>query len=164
MLFWLFGDLSAARDPGPVWLVLAVVSVLAQTQAKALDVLALADGIESTSGMLRYVRESSANEFIICTERGLLHRLKLDNPDNRNYHVSIARMKEEGIQPRVSVTAGAEEIVEAIVTGRMYGFAQPVIGLLPCPVTAIVSNGAVVKSPDGASAPADGPQPAATAP
>jgi nucleoside-diphosphate-sugar epimerase len=45
--------------------------------------------------------------------------VKLDNPDNRNYHVSIARMKEEGIQPRVSVTAGAEEIVEAIVTGRI---------------------------------------------
>ena len=46
-----------------------------------LDVLALADGIESTSGMLRYVRESTANEFIVCTERGLLHRLKLENPD-----------------------------------------------------------------------------------
>jgi len=45
--------------------------------------------------------------------------VKLDNPDNRNYHVSIARMKEEGIQPRVNVTAGAEEIVEAIVTGRI---------------------------------------------
>jgi nucleoside-diphosphate-sugar epimerase len=45
--------------------------------------------------------------------------VKLDNPDNRNYHVSVARMKEEGIQPTVSVTAGAEEIVEAIVTGRI---------------------------------------------
>jgi nucleoside-diphosphate-sugar epimerase len=45
--------------------------------------------------------------------------VKLDNPDNRNYHVSVARMKEEGIMPRVSVTAGAEEIVEAIVTGRI---------------------------------------------
>ena len=45
--------------------------------------------------------------------------VKPDNPDNRNYHVSTARMKEEGIQPRVSVTAGAEEIVEAIITGRI---------------------------------------------
>ena len=45
--------------------------------------------------------------------------VKLDNPDNRNYHVSIARMKDEGILPRVSVTTGAEEIVEAIVTGRI---------------------------------------------
>jgi hypothetical protein len=47
-----------------------------------------------------------------------------------------------------AVGAGVEV---AIVTGRMYGFAQPVISLLPCPVTAIVSNGAVVKSPDGAT-------------
>jgi len=45
--------------------------------------------------------------------------VKLDNPDNRNYHVSVARMKEEGIQPTVSVTTGAEEIVEAIATGRI---------------------------------------------
>jgi hypothetical protein len=47
-----------------------------------------------------------------------------------------------------AVGAGVEV---AIVTGRMYGFAQPVISLLPCPVTAIVSNGAVVKSRDGAT-------------
>jgi quinolinate synthase len=53
-----------------------------------LDVLALADGIESTSGMLRYVRESSAKEFIMCTERGLLHRLKLENPDKLFYNPS----------------------------------------------------------------------------
>lgn len=45
------------------------------------DVLALADGIESTSGMLRWVQASDAKEFIVCTERGLLHRLRLDNPD-----------------------------------------------------------------------------------
>ena len=52
------------------------------------DVLALADGIESTSGMLRYVRESSAKEFIMCTERGLLHRLKIENPDKVFYNPS----------------------------------------------------------------------------
>jgi nucleoside-diphosphate-sugar epimerase len=45
--------------------------------------------------------------------------VKLDNPDNRNYHVSVSRMKDEGIVPRVSVLAGAEEIIEAIVTGRI---------------------------------------------
>lgn len=53
-----------------------------------LDVLKLADGIESTSGMLRYASESSAKEFIVCTERGLLHRLKLDNPDKTFYNPS----------------------------------------------------------------------------
>jgi nucleoside-diphosphate-sugar epimerase len=45
--------------------------------------------------------------------------VKLDNPDLRNYHVSVERMNEEGIVPRVSVLAGAEEIIEAIVTGRI---------------------------------------------
>ena len=49
------------------------------------------------------------------------------------------------------VAAVARGVEVALVTGRMYGFAQPIIGLLPCPVTAIVSNGAVVKSPDGAT-------------
>jgi nucleoside-diphosphate-sugar epimerase len=50
-----------------------------------------------------------------CHERFI----ELDNPDNRNYHVSLARMHDEGIQPRVTVKAGAEEIVEAIITGRI---------------------------------------------
>lgn len=49
------------------------------------DVVALADAVESTSGMLRYVRESDAREFIMCTERGLLHRLKKDNPE-KTFH------------------------------------------------------------------------------
>lgn len=53
-----------------------------------IDILALADGIESTSGMLRYVRESEAREFIMCTERGLVHRLKLENPDKVFYNPS----------------------------------------------------------------------------
>ena len=50
-----------------------------------------------------------------CMERFI----ELENPDNRNYHVSVRRMKEEGIVPSVSVGTGAEEIVEAIVTGRI---------------------------------------------
>lgn len=45
--------------------------------------------------------------------------VKLDNPDTRNYHVSTARMKEEGIIPRVDIRTGAEEIIDAIVTGRI---------------------------------------------
>ena len=48
-----------------------------------------------------------------------------------------------------AVDAGVEV---ALVTGRMYGFAQPIIGLLPCPVTAIVSNGALVRTSGGSTA------------
>ena len=53
-----------------------------------LDVIKLADGVESTSGMLKYVKNSEAKEFIVCTERGLLHRLTLDNPDKLFYNPS----------------------------------------------------------------------------
>lgn len=46
-----------------------------------LEVLELADHVTSTSGMLRFAKSSSASEFIIGTEIGLLHRLKKENPD-----------------------------------------------------------------------------------
>jgi quinolinate synthase len=41
----------------------------------------LADRILSTEGMTRYVGESKANEFIIATEIGVLHRMKKNNPE-----------------------------------------------------------------------------------
>jgi hypothetical protein len=45
-----------------------------------------------------------------------------------------------------AVEAGVEV---AIVTGRRYDFARPILDLLPRPVTAIVSNGAIVRTSDG---------------
>lgn len=44
-----------------------------------------ADAALSTGGMLTYVKESPAKEFIIGTEIGILHRLKLENPDKQFY-------------------------------------------------------------------------------
>ena len=44
------------------------------------EVLDLADAIRSTSGMLQYVREAEAREFIIGTEKGILHRMQKENP------------------------------------------------------------------------------------
>ena len=44
------------------------------------EVLDLADVIRSTSGMLQYVREAEAREFIIGTEKGILHRMRQENP------------------------------------------------------------------------------------
>ena len=46
------------------------------------EVLDLAEVIRSTSGMLQYVRESSAPEFIIGTEKGILHTLRTENPES----------------------------------------------------------------------------------
>jgi hypothetical protein len=53
---------------------------------------------------------------------------------------------------RDAIAAAAEQGVEvAIVTGRRYDFAKPIIDLLPCAVTAIVSNGAIVRSSAGST-------------
>jgi len=41
----------------------------------------LADQILSTEGMVKYVNQSSAKEFIIATEVGILHRMEADHPD-----------------------------------------------------------------------------------
>ena len=40
----------------------------------------LADRVLSTEGMVHYVKQSEAKEFIIATETGILHRMRLDNP------------------------------------------------------------------------------------
>jgi len=48
----------------------------------------MADQIASTSGMLRFCKESIHKEFIIGTEEGLLHRLRKESPDKKFYIVS----------------------------------------------------------------------------
>ena len=45
------------------------------------EVLDLADGVFSTSGMIKYVSKSSKSFFIIGTEMGLIHTLKKSNPN-----------------------------------------------------------------------------------
>ena len=51
-------------------------------------VIDLADGVYSTSGMSKYVRESNKNRFIIGTEVGMLYRLREDNPGKEFYALS----------------------------------------------------------------------------
>lgn len=43
-------------------------------------VVAMADAVDSTTGILRYCRESDAEEFLVGTEIGILHRLEKENP------------------------------------------------------------------------------------
>lgn len=52
------------------------------------DVVALSDIVASTSGMIKQIRESNAKEFIICTERGLIHQFAKANPDKIFYNPS----------------------------------------------------------------------------
>ena len=44
------------------------------------EVLDLADEVCSTSGMLKYVLAAPEKEFIIGTEKGIIHRLRQENP------------------------------------------------------------------------------------
>lgn len=52
------------------------------------DVIELADQVLSTSGMLRYAKETCARELIVGTEIGILHPLRKDNPDKKFYPAS----------------------------------------------------------------------------
>lgn len=49
------------------------------------SVFSLANYIGSTAGILNYVKNSDTKEFIICTEKGILHKLSEDNPDKSFY-------------------------------------------------------------------------------
>jgi len=55
------------------------------------EVQDMADHITSTSGMLRFCKESNHQEFIIGTEEGLLHRLRKDSP-YKNFYVLSSEM------------------------------------------------------------------------
>ncbi len=52
------------------------------------EVLALADIVASTSGMLKAAKESASRSFIVGTEIGLIHPLKKQNPDKSFYPAS----------------------------------------------------------------------------
>ena len=49
----------------------------------AAPVRAMADYLGSTTGILKYTASTDAEEFIILTEIGVAHRLRLDNPDKK---------------------------------------------------------------------------------
>jgi quinolinate synthase len=52
------------------------------------QVRGLADEVASTGGMCRYMRETDADEFIVATEVGIIHRLKKENPGKHFYPAS----------------------------------------------------------------------------
>jgi quinolinate synthase len=52
------------------------------------SVRAVADHIASTAGILAFCRQANADEFIIATEEGILHRLAKENPGKKFYPAS----------------------------------------------------------------------------
>ena len=45
------------------------------------EVIEVADRVESTGGMLKYMKDSDNKSFIVGTEVGIIHRLKKESPD-----------------------------------------------------------------------------------
>jgi quinolinate synthase len=54
--------------------------VIAHPECEA-PVLAVADFIGSTTGLLKYTEKSDAGEFIVATETGILHQMQKSNPN-----------------------------------------------------------------------------------
>ncbi len=52
------------------------------------ELIRLADKVASTEGMCRFIKESPAREFIIATERGIIHRMEKENPGKVFYPAS----------------------------------------------------------------------------
>jgi quinolinate synthase len=52
------------------------------------EVVAMADFIGSTAGILKYAKESNVDTMIIGTEIGIIHRLQKENPDKKFFVLS----------------------------------------------------------------------------
>jgi len=62
------------------------------------EVISLADVVLSTGGMCRYVKETTAEDIIVGTEIGIIHRLRKESPGKRFIPVS-----EQAICPRMKL-------------------------------------------------------------
>jgi len=89
------------------------IRVVAHPECRA-DVLSEADAVLSTSGMIRYAKETDAPEFLIVTECGLSDRLLLEVPEKKFYKAcQLCRyMKMITLEgTRDSLREGRDEIV-----------------------------------------------------
>ena len=56
------------------------------------SVIGLADEVLSTGGMVSFVNKSDKKSFLIGTEKGLIYRLKKENPGKKFYAAGTAKM------------------------------------------------------------------------
>jgi len=75
----------------------------------------MADHITSTSGMLRFCKESDRVEFIIGTEEGLLHRLRKENPTKRFYVLNNEMVCPNMKRTRLESVATAMEKMQYVI-------------------------------------------------
>lgn len=80
------------------------------------EVQDMADEIASTSGMLRFCKESGRKEFIIGTEEGLLHRLRKENPGKKffvlNNEMVCPNMKRTKIESVLTAMEHMQHIIK----------------------------------------------------
>jgi quinolinate synthase len=79
------------------------------------EVQDMANHITSTSGMLRYCKESKHKEFIIGTEEGLLHRLRADSPDKKFFLLSDEMVCPNMKRTRLESVLRAMENMEHVI-------------------------------------------------
>ncbi|MCK5114503.1 MAG: quinolinate synthase NadA [Phycisphaerae bacterium] len=77
------GDIVKAKQQHPN------ATVMVHCECSSL-VREIADAVLSTSGMLKLAKEFDADEFIVGTEVGMLHRLRKENPDKKFYPATEA--------------------------------------------------------------------------
>ncbi|MBR9981600.1 MAG: quinolinate synthase NadA [Desulfatitalea sp.] len=85
------------------------------------DVLALADVIASTSGMLRHVARAAEKSFIVGTEMGLLYPMQKANPDKHFFPASpkmvcanMKRIRLEDVHRSLERMSGEVKVPEEI--------------------------------------------------
>ncbi len=80
------------------------------------EVVAMADAALSTSQMLRYVKTSSHQEFIIGTEAGILHGLRKQNPAKSFYLISNNQVCTDMKKTTLEKLAKTMELRQNVVT------------------------------------------------
>ena len=76
------------------------------------EVRDLSDYIGSTSGIIKFATECEDKEFIICTEQGVLHQLKKNNPDKEFYfpeNMICPNMKKTTLQDVYEALSGKRD-------------------------------------------------------
>lgn len=106
------------------------IQIIAHPECRK-DVLNLADAVLSTSGMVKYAKESTANDFLVVTECGLSDRLLLEVPNKRFFKscklchymkmitIEATRDAARDLKPEVTLTPevieGARRAVERML-------------------------------------------------
>jgi quinolinate synthase len=80
------------------------------------QVVALADAALSTSQMLRYVKASPHNSFIIGTEAGILHGLRKQSPEKSFYLISHGQICADMKKTTLEILARTMELRQNIIT------------------------------------------------